>query len=154
MNTTALPLITNAESNAMDVVIVVIGILSAVGSFLVVLTIVLNPSMVRRKIFVHTICMMSLCDAIGNVAFSIGIRREGTLCSFQGGVHFLSLSLLHTHTLALSLSLTHSHTLSHTHTRSLFLSIYFFHSYTHTHPVSISCLHTTLSFFVRFYHQG
>ena len=60
------------------------GALSALGSGSILLTVLLFPMMVRRKLFMHVIVMMSLTDFIASIFCAIGFPRNATLCAMQG----------------------------------------------------------------------
>lgn len=61
------------------------GIFSSFGSFMVLLTFFLFPSMVKGKHFMEIIRIISMCDLISSSFFALGFP-EGLLCSFQGAI--------------------------------------------------------------------
>lgn len=61
---------------------IIVGVISATCSLSVVLTAIVFPSMLKRKLFMHILVMMSLSDAIASTAYAFGFA-EGPLCSTQ-----------------------------------------------------------------------
>lgn len=60
------------------------GLLSTVGSGSIIMTAILFPSMLRRKMFMHIIVMMSFTDFIASAFISVGYTRDPVLCTIQG----------------------------------------------------------------------
>lgn len=64
---------------------IISGLLSVAGSGFVLLTCLLFPSMIKRKIYMHCVFMIYLHDFFASAAFSIGFPSD-YLCEFQGWV--------------------------------------------------------------------
>ncbi len=81
-----LPLImTKIVASGLEAICIGAGVLSFVSSSAVLVTFVLFPDMIRRKIFVHTVAMIALCDALASLAFSFGYP-SGKLCVLQAAL--------------------------------------------------------------------
>ena len=84
---------------------VVCGALSAIGSGSVVVTLLIFPSMLRRKLFTSCVFMMSMTDFAASLFVSLGYVRDPVLCSVQGSLTtvFFSASWLWTTMLSFQL---------------------------------------------------
>ena len=61
--------------------------LSAIGSFSVLLTVIMFRTMYHNKLFMQIIINISICDFIISVAGMLGFP-SGTTCQFQAGLMF------------------------------------------------------------------
>ncbi len=66
-----------------EIVSIVFGVVSAVASFLVLLTGMLFPSMVRNKIFSQMIMLISANNLLNSLGSSLGYEIHEGLCVFQ-----------------------------------------------------------------------
>jgi hypothetical protein len=64
---------------------IISGLLSATGSGFVLLTCLLFPSMVKKKIYMHCVFMIYLHDFFASLAFAIGFPSN-YLCELQGWI--------------------------------------------------------------------
>lgn len=82
----------------------VIALVSMALSATVILTVLLFPSMRRKKVFVPIIAMISLCDILGNFPYAMAVCpiNGGTLCQFQGfsNLYFFPVSWMYSTALA------------------------------------------------------
>jgi hypothetical protein len=62
------------------------GALSMIGSFSVIMTGILFPVMVKRKIYMQMILMVSVSDFLSALTVSWGVPSNATLCSWQSGM--------------------------------------------------------------------
>ena len=75
-------------ASKIEVMFKVIGSLSAICSFSVVLTPLLFPTMMRRKIFMQIIFFCSLSDCIASIMMAFGFPPNGNLCVAQGSLTY------------------------------------------------------------------
>jgi hypothetical protein len=74
------------KSNDLSLVLVVLGSIASFASGLVVLTVIIFPSMIKRKLFVHTIVFISLSDMIANFVLAWGFPTSEAACACQAAL--------------------------------------------------------------------
>lgn len=74
------------EVNGCALFIMISSALSLVGSFSVVLTALVFP-LLRRKLFMRIIAMISLCDFFASIASILGYNQTGFICQLQGALY-------------------------------------------------------------------
>ena len=91
-------------SSKVEILAIICGCLSCVGSLSILLTVSLFPSMLRKKKFMVCLVMVSLCDFMGSFAVAFGFP-VGSLCVFQGSMIYFWYRASYIWTCFMSLSL-------------------------------------------------
>lgn len=71
------------SAESLSLFLIVLGSIAAFASFTVVLTVLIFPSMIKRKLFVHTIVLISLSDFCANFVLAWGFPTSKLSCEWQ-----------------------------------------------------------------------